>query len=221
MGRNGQRGRGGVGGDLNNDRIEVLETVSIPWTGAIRRDYPGEVGDILRVVNEISRIYGRGVTDIQVSKIGRGGRNILAYYDSEGNVAVNEKYFNFQKMGEAMDRSVKAGFHPPIGNKTGMEAVIAHEMGHRITELAGQRAGYGNWALNKVAEEICAKAARQLGYTSKAKMTDTISGYAKKNWSEAVAEAFGDVYCNGNGAKPASRAIVARLNDYFNGRGIR
>ena len=46
-------------------------------------------------------------------------------------------------------------------------------------------------------------------------MAAKISGYAKTNYAECVAEAFADVYCNGKNAKKESRAVVSELNKYY------
>ena len=44
-------------------------------------------------------------------------------------------------------------------------------------------------------------------------MAGKISGYARYNYSETIAEASADVYCNGGRASKASRAIMTEIKD--------
>ena len=138
----------------------------------------------------------------------------MAFYDNNGNLAVNETYFDSKKMNDAYDACVDSGFHPSRGNKSGMEAVVAHEMGHRLNHIA---AG-GSWDnLRPTAYNIVKEAARKSGFgTATQKFVAQISGYAKGDYAESIAEAFSDVWCNGNRANSASQAIVTELNTYFN-----
>jgi hypothetical protein len=46
-------------------------------------------------------------------------------------------------------------------------------------------------------------------------MASKISGYAKENARECIAEAFADVYCNGGRAKKESQSIVDVMNKYL------
>ena len=46
-------------------------------------------------------------------------------------------------------------------------------------------------------------------------MASKISGYAKTNPAETVAEAFCDVYCNGSKARKESKAIVNVIDGYL------
>lgn len=118
-------------------------------------------------------------------------------------------------MNKAYDQCVDAGFHPPRGNKTGIEAVAAHEMGHRLTDAIGEKTGLGSWQIDRVSNDIVKSAAKKAGYKSTKEFTAKISGYAKQNHAEAVAEAFADVYCNGSKAKRESKAVVDAMNKYF------
>lgn len=46
-------------------------------------------------------------------------------------------------------------------------------------------------------------------------MSRKISEYATVSNAEAIAEAFTDVYCNGNKAKSESKAIMSVIDSYF------
>lgn len=202
-------GGGGGGGGLNVTNKDSL-------VSSRNQGYRTEADETLSVLRDIERTYGIQVEEAQIATIkGRGAYSCMAYYDSRGNLAVNKFFFNADKMNQAYDESVKSGFHPKRGDKTGMQAVVAHEMGHRLTDVAAQNAGYGSWQLDKVSGEIVTQAAKNLG--QKPSVTwKKISGYGQTNRAEAVAEAFADVYCNGNKAKRESRAITFVLNSYLN-----
>ena len=206
--RRGGRGGGGGGAPPPN----VISTTSLISERERKRE---EVDYTLTVLRDVEREYNVILEDVQLAKIkdGRGG-STMAYYDSGGNLAVNEKYFDTATMDSAYDSCVASGFHPSRGNKTGMEAAVAHEMGHRLSDIAARNAGMGNWALDDVSNNIIKAAAKSLGM-SHGNLRSSISGYAQYNNAECVAEAFSDVYCNGNRAKRASRAVVAELKKYF------
>lgn len=173
-----------------------------------------EVDQTLTVLRDVANQYGVTVNTV-VAELDRNGRNVMAYYASDQNLGVNKDFFDTQKMTTAYDRSVQMGFHPERGSKTAMEATIAHEMGHRLTDVAGQKAGMGTWAIDRVSSNVVRSAAKQLGYNNAKSLSEKISGYAKENFAETVAEAFADVYCNGQNAKRESHAVVNELNKYY------
>lgn len=205
MGGRGASSSGGATGGI--DLINATTTSLI----SAREGKRTEVDDTLRVLRDIQDMYGVDVEDVQLATIKGKGARVMAYYDSAGNLAVNQAYFNSERMQRAYDGCVDNGFHPSRGDKTAMEAVVAHEMGHRLNDVAA--GGWGN--LDATADKIVAAAAKRLGYRGKKGLASQISGYAQKSNAEAVAEAFADVYCNGGKASRESRAIVAELNKYF------
>ena len=192
---------GGGGGDPG-----IISTSSLI---SERERKQREVDEVLSVFNDVYDEYGTVVDDVQIASMKDNG--VLAYYDSGNNLAVNTTYFDSNKMSAAYADTVKSGFHPSNGNKTAMEAVVAHEVGHALTAKAA--GGYGN--LDSFAESVVSTAAKSKNYRSSASFAKTISGYAKTSAAEAVAEAFSDVYCNGNKAKSASKAIVDTLKGYI------
>lgn len=203
-GRGSQFGRGG---NSSGGNINVTSTTSLISQREGQRD---EVDEVLTVLRELNEQYGAELNDVQIVTIRGSGSNAIAYYDSEGNLAFNKKYFDNSSIEAAYKRCVDSKFHPSQGNKTAVEAVAAHEMGHKLTDMAAFRAGYGTWALDRVANDIVRDAARGLNMRESA-VVGVVSGYAKHNHAEAVAEAFADVYCNGSNAARESRAIVSEL----------
>ncbi|MBP5379627.1 MAG: hypothetical protein J6Y64_08820, partial [Ruminococcus sp.] len=114
---------------------------------------------------------------------------------------MNEKYIRNKYLTQAMKDT--GGFHPGIGDKTGAEAVAAHEIGHRLGEIAAKR--------GKISEkDIVGRAGSKIGVKTE-NVAGHISGYARSNYGETIAEACADVYCNGSKASKASQAIMAEI----------
>ena len=168
---------------------------------------------MLAVVRDFRDRFGANAVpeELQVTKNGIG--RTMAYYEAGGNLAINRDYFNAQKMDAAYDGTVQSGFHPPRGNKSGIEAVVAHEMGHRMADVATQRlasaSSFSNETIERRIVDNAAKAIKANGARGLAKQ---ISRYATKNYSECIAEAVADVYCNGSKASKASTAVYNELN---------
>lgn len=206
----GGGGGGGTGGLNPNDIISTTSLVSL------RESQKAEVDQALRVAYDIQRQYGVNVEDLRVATLKPKAATTMAYYDQGDNLAINKNYFNSARMNKAYDKCVKSGFHPSRGNKTGIEAVTAHEMGHKLTNEVAKKQNLGSWELDKAANGIVKQAAKETGYgNSTRKFAAKISGYGKQSHAEAVAEAFSDVYCNGSKASKESKAVVKVLNGYF------
>ena len=96
-----------------------------------------------------------------------------------------------------------------------MQAVASHEIGHALTDKVIAKMG-SRLGKQDGAEAILKEAQKQAGHKGKlADMAGKISGYAKTNPREAIAEAFADVYCNGKKAHKESQAIVNVMNKYL------
>ena len=210
-GRGSTSTSGGASGGMSASDIVSTESL-LSYSG--KRGEINEVGNVLKEVNDK---YGSVLSDVQVATLKGRGKSTMAYYDSEGNLAVNESYFDAKRMNDAYDQTVKTGFHPSRGNRTGMEAVVAHEMGHKIADDIGEKMGVNGFIRVDVASErIVSQAAKNAGYGNKtAKFRAKVSGYGARNNAEAVAEAFSDVFCNGKKASKESRAIVDVIDSYY------
>ena len=195
----------GGGGGGSAPPIQTADLISL------RESRREEVDQMLTVLRDVNNQFGVQI-DTEVGLF-PSGSTTMGYYDpNTGNVGINNSYFNTQKMTTAYDRCVDQGFHPPRGNKSAIEAVASHESGHAINYLCAQKAGMTPEAL---ANKVVGDSARKLGYRNSANMARKISGYAIENKKEAIAEAFADVYCNGNKAKKESRAIYDEMNSYL------
>ena len=199
FGGNGSNSWGGGGGGS----VNPVDTTSLLSASGKQ----SEIKEVMSAVKSVYDDYGIDLSDIQLATLKGKDANVMAYYDSDGNLAVNKSYFDSKKMDAAYDRCVQSGFHPDRGNKSGLEATAAHELGHRLTDT-----GRG---IDATSKDIVQKAAKKLKYKNSANMAAKISGYAKTNYAECVAEAFADVYCNGKNAKKESRAVVSELNKYY------
>lgn len=168
---------------------------------------------MLSALRTVNRDTGYTVADAVVARLsGRNGKLAMAYYDTGSKeIGVNERYFNNDIMQGAYDDAVRSGFHPSRGNKSAMEAVIAHETGHALTDIAAQRLGV---SFDGAARRIVTEA--NLGKSRGAVQTAAgrVSGYAKENNAELIAEAYADVFANGRNANEVSKKIVKVLKKY-------
>ncbi len=204
-------GGGATGGVSGGDVVSTTSLISE------RETQQKLVDETLAVFNDVYEEYGAQVNDIQLATMAAGS-SAMAYYDSEGNIAINEVYFNEAMMDKAYKACVDSGFHPSNGNKTALQAVTAHELGHKLTADVGEKmgkAGFGN--IDEVSRIIVNEARAQTKHKNINDMAGKISGYAKHTSAEAIAEAFSDVYCNGRKAHSESKAIVNVLNKYLKG----
>lgn len=172
-----------------------------------------EVDQVLTTLKAMTEEYGVNVEDVNIAVMGAGSQNIIGYFSSDGNLGINQSFFNTEKLNGAYDEDTRKGFHPSRGNKSGLEAVTAHEYGHSIAhKLAGGWGGKYDNMCNKITQE----AGKSLGYKKFNDFASKVSGYAKDSSSECIAEAFADVYCNGNRASKESQAVVNTMRKYLN-----
>lgn len=205
----GSRGgkRAGGGGGLNP--ADILSTRSLI---SERERFQTEVDETMEAFKNVYEEYGLDVEDIQIATLAAKAQGTLAYYDG-ANIAFNESFFNKAKMEASYDACVKNGFHPSKGNKTALEAVAAHELGHALTDKIAIKMGASG--LHEAATNVVNEARKQTKHKCVVKMASKISGYATQSNAEALAEAFADVYCNGKKARSESRAIVNVMKNYL------
>lgn len=215
MGGRGSSSSGGGAGGGRTGGLNPKDIVSTTSLISARERLQAEVDQTLTVGRDVYEQYGVA-PNYDIATLKGKGISTMAYYDANGNLAINKAYFDAKKMNDAYDRCVKSGFHPSRGDKTGLEAVTSHEMGHMLTDEIGKKLGLGSWQVDRVSTDIVKQASKKAGYGNQTrKFISKISGYAKQDYAEAVAEAFADVYCNGKKARKESSAIVDVLNSYF------
>lgn len=208
MGR-GSSGAGGNGGDLLGKQGRTGQVSNVRDMISERGSRQTETDDVLSVARRMTGFYGDSgaINQFQIAKVGGG---VMAYYDSDGNIAMNEKYMNSAGMDRAYDAAVKSGFHPSRGNKSGIQAVASHEYGHALADKVGSKLGYGD--VESASRKIVERARAKTNHKTNMSFAKSISGYAQYNFAECVAEAVSDWHCNGSKAKKESRAVMAVIN---------
>lgn len=210
MGNGGGRSGVGIGGG-GGVALDIKETVDLISERERKRT---EVDDILAVMRDTENKYGAILEQAVVAKLGAKNGNVLGYTEmGSGIIGINNKFWDSEKMNNAYAGCVASGFHPSNGNKSGLEAVMAHEIGHYLTQVAQYNTNSSDidsMANRVVAEALGAKSKRQAKT-----LAGRISGYAKQNDAECVAEAYADVYCNGRNASPESKKVVIALEKYI------
>ena len=156
--------------------------------------------EIMNTRDAMEAEYGDAISDVKLAVAEFTDRGTLGAYGGD-TLYMNQKYIRNKNLTKAMQNT--DGFHPSIGNKTGAEAVAAHEFGHRLGEVAAKRAGISE-------KDIVARAGKKINVKTE-NVAGHISGYARSNYGETIAEAISDVYCNGNTASKASIAISNEL----------
>ncbi len=205
--RGGRRGGGGVNpANIKNTRDLI----------SARSENPEMTDAVLTVSRDMYDEYqDAGLTQFLLVDIGGKDSSTIAYYDGD-NIGFNTSYYDAETMNSAYDKCVESGFHPSRGDKSGAEAVAAHEFGHALTDKVGERLGFYGSQIDDVATRIVTEARKEQGtHRGVVQMAKAISGYATHSNAEAVAEAVSDVYCNGDRASAESRAIVNVVNRYL------
>ena len=198
----GGDGIGKFGGGMDNTNSETTVKSSHPLTDVISTGGGGYANEIMNTRDALEREFGAPVKNMSLHVATFSEAGVLGAYGGN-TLFMNEKYVKNQNLTQAMKKASESGFHPSIGNKTGAEAVASHEIGHRLGEVAAQKAGISE-------KQIVARAAAKVGIKTE-NMAGHISKYAKSNYSETIAEASADVFCNGKNASKASKAIVKEL----------
>ena len=217
MGGRGARGTSGRSG--GGEGLNAGDIVSTASYMSERGNYSAD--DLLQSFKDVEEEYGYVVEEIQIAELKGKGDSVLAFYDGGNNIAFNQSYLDSAKMDSVYDASVASGFHPGRGNKTGLQAVAAHELGHGLTEAAGVKMGLpalgasGKRRIDAAADAIVNEARKSTKHRGVVQMASKISKYATYSNAEAISEAFADVYCNGKKARGESRAIVSVLNKYL------
>ena len=203
MGRGSSKAGGGVGkygGGMEDKGSSATLLNSHPLTDEISKGGGSFANEIMNTRDAMEAEYGPAVKQMNLSVGKFKERGVLGAYGND-TLYMNEKYVKNKNLTDTMKNT--DGFHPGIGNKTGAEAVASHEIGHRLGEVAAKKAGISE-------RDIVDRAAKKVGIKTE-NMAGHISQYARTNYAETIAEASADVFCNGNKANRASKAIMAEV----------
>lgn len=203
---------GGRGSSSWRDKGSDINIYSERSLVSEREGKRSETDQVLGVMRNIEKSYGITVDDLTVATLkGKSSMKCMAFY-GEKRIGVNERYFDSKKCDNSMDKAAESGWHPSRGNKTGIEALTAHEAGHMVNDAAAKKM---NMSMTDAAHHIVNEANASHGrYSKTLDFASQISGYATHSRAETIAEAFADVYCNGSNAKSESIAVVNVLNKY-------
>lgn len=184
--KNERIGRAGGGGNL--DPANIVSTESLV---SARGKYQQQVDDVLTTAKDFTEQYGDMaiLNDLQIAVLKGRDKLTMGYYDRGGNHNVNR------------------------GNKSAIQAVTSHEIGHALTSRIGSKIGINN--IDKVSDIVVKEAVKNTKHRGVVQMANQISRYATSSNAEALAEAVCDVYCNGKKAKSESKAIVNVMNKYL------
>lgn len=195
-------GAGPFGGGMQGRETTTSVLSSRPLTEVINSGGGAFANEIMSTRDALEAEYGSAVKNMNLS-VGRFSTpGVLGAYGDD-TLYMNERYVSNRNLTDAMKNT--DGFHPGIGNRTGAEAVAAHEIGHRLGQVAASRAG--------ISERDIVQRAGKTVNISTANMAGHISGYARSNYGETIAEACSDVFCNGGNASRASRAIMDEIRN--------
>ena len=203
MGRGGSKlggSEGAFGGGMEGSDSTTTVKNSHPLTDVISTGGGQFANEIMNTRDAYEAEYGPAVKQMNLHVAQFGDATALGAYGGD-TLYMAEKYVKNKNLTKAMQNS--NGFHPSIGNRTGAEAVAAHEIGHRLGEVASKKAGISE-------RDIVARAAKKVGIATD-NMAGHISKYARSNYSETIAEASCDVYCNGKKASRVSKAIMKEV----------
>lgn len=202
---------GGGGGISESDILSRSDLISL------RGSKQTEVDDVLTVLRDVNGRYGSILEDVQIATLAPRAQNAIAFYGSDDILGFNKTLFDSGKMDKAYDACIDSGFHPSRGNKSGIQAVIAHECGHKLNAQLQSKMSNGGKTLtmDEAATRVVNEARKQTKHRGVVKMSSKISKYATASNAEAIAEAFSDVYCNGSKARPESKAIMSVVDSYL------
>lgn len=186
---------------MNRSSTDYVKS-STPIGVAITNGAGLYANDIMNARDYMEREYGSAITDVKLALGTFGSSDTLGLCDQEaGIVYLARKYASNRNMTEVMKNT--NGFHPSIGDKTGAEAITSHELGHVLGYRASKKAGISE-------QQIVERAGKTLGVKGN-KVAGHISEYARYNYSETIAEASADVYCNGKNASKYSTAVMNEI----------
>ena len=205
-GSSSSSGRYRGGGGLSEDAIKSTTSLI-----SEREGQQVAVDEVLQVSSDFLDEFGVTADDWLVAEIDPKA-GALAYAERSGTIGINKDYFGDGKMENVYADCVAAGFHPSNGNKTALQAVTAHELGHRINGVIANKTGED---FDSVATKIVKDARKSTKHRGVVQMSSRISRYATHSNAEAIAEAVSDYYCNGKKARSESRAIVNTLKSYL------
>lgn len=213
-GRGSDSGGPGLGGGKEKD-IKILNPVDV-WSYRHRQGNEPFVDAINEGVRTVADDFPTVMNDLNFVNTatfgGRDGAMVLGVYSpSDKQLAMAKKYTEVDRMNQVYDRG--GNFHPSRGDKTAVQAVTMHEMGHAVNDHLAAKMGTDMDSAAKTIVDNAYKNSKGKGGTKA--WAGKISGYAQESNAECIAEAMCDWYCNGSNAKSQSKAIMSELKRVY------
>ena len=176
---------------------------------------------IENVISEFPEV-GKKFSQLTTSKSG------IMSCGLDGKITYNPKYF---KVGNNMDETIKTQIDSAWWPKnSSLQSIGCHETAHALEGLLIDLNTNYQYDWEKViawnecteAKKIISQACKNIKKTEygkgkkNAELIRSISGYASKNASETMAEAFADVYANNDNANPLSLEIKKLTVETYN-----
>lgn len=197
----GNGNSGGLGKAINRLNAKLDPDSSMPV------GYEKEAAKVLNGFNAVLDDFNikNGINYIYFGKDVKGFANM----DGFGNLEINSNYLKTSR------KSSKGYFTSDTLEGTG-----AHEAGHRVTNILLRKNMSGKKELEIASARNSGKLEKQVikEATKRYGSNPSISQYGDKSVKEKVAEAFSDVYANGNKANDYSKTVVNVMKDINNGK---
>lgn len=208
--------RGGKGRASGGSGIKEQDIISRTSLLSYDESKQKEIGEVMTTVKDVYSKFGTILEDLHIAKLKPKEDGTIAFFGGD-ILSINEKYFNSTELNKKYDASTETGWSPSRGNKTGLQAVVAHELGHKLNYDISLKMKTGNRTatLDEAATRIVNEARAITKDRGVVIMANKISRYASTSNAEAVAEACSDVYCNGSKASSASKAIFKVMKKYL------
>ena len=219
-----------TGAELKRDSLNECETrqqlsyyMKDKYGINVHPDFGGHFGvgvesakNVLNGIGDTAKEFPE-LSGITINSFEDDPNTFMSYdYRSKGGIiAVNDYKINDdprkREEGSEFKRLSEKKHFPPNTNEKSMAAhECAHALEHWIAKNCGEHTSdVTAMEENREASKIVKKAIERIGGdpSKESELIGAISKYALTNYSETMAEAFGDCYANGENANPLSKAI--------------
>ena len=159
-------------------------------------------------VKDIQNKYKfKGIAQVEISsELNKGSLGVCASPDNCSVISLSPQLYNGKHDQSRWEKGVESGFHPK-GTGEMIKSVLVHEIGHAITCNSKNDKFWGE--IEKIRSEYLKEVKKK-----DTKHPDFISGYARTNKFEFVAEAF----CQGTLAKnygKYTKQVMESINKHF------
>jgi hypothetical protein len=168
----------GLAAPVSRPQLPIQEFIAV--VDSVKQEFPAIKNSVVQVAELPDYIYA--MTEAKV-----GATTFF------GRVTFNELFASDrQKLENSTKHDVELGFHPPLGHCSGVQFIAYHEAAHLVDDSEGTSAH--NALVNLFGDGLRLHGVLS-GYSFK--RADDFLAPGTINASEALAEAFAAVHCNG------------------------